>query len=109
MNVQDGVLEVYQAGKLTVVGFGGHDILDGIHLAECREGISKLLEEHECEVFAFDLTGVKLVPSGLLGLLASLRQQNNVEVHLYNPCEDIEEVLEITRLNEVMTIHQVDI
>ena len=108
MNIEEGILEVYQAGKLTVVGFGGHEILDGIHLAECREGITQLLEEYDCEVFAFDLTGVKLVPSGLLGLLASLRQQD-VEVHLYNPCEDIEDVLEITRLNEIIKVHKVDI
>ncbi len=108
MNMKEGVLEVYQAGKLTVVGFGGHDILDGIHLAECKEGISQLISEYDCEVFAFDLTGVKLVPSGLLGLLASLRQQN-IEVHLYNPCNDIQDVLEITRLDQVMEIHHVSV
>lgn len=108
MSIDEGILEVYQAGKLTVLGFGGQDILDGIHLAECREGIAQLLEEYDCEVFAFDLTGVKLVPSGLLGLLASLRQQG-VEVHLYNPCDDIREVLEITRLDQVMQVHQIDL
>ena len=108
MNIDEGILEVYQAGKLTVVGFGGHDILDEIHLAECREGIAQLLEEFECKVLAFDLTGVKLVPSGLLGFLASLSKKD-VKVHLYNPSEDIEEVLEITRLNQVMDIHKVEL
>jgi anti-anti-sigma regulatory factor len=57
---------------------------------------------------AFDLTRVRLVPSGLLGLLASIRKQG-VEVHLYNPSDDIREVLEITKLDEVLQMHTVDV
>lgn len=108
MTIGQGMLEVYEAGRLTVLGFGGRDVLEHINLSECRDEIAALIEEHQCESLAFDLTGVRLMPSGLLGLLASLRQLG-VEVHLYNPSEDVREVLEITRLERVMQVHELEL
>lgn len=108
MDLQPGTLQVYQAGKLTVVGFGGRDVLDHLNLVDCRDEITALIKEHQCEILAFDLTGVRLMPSGLLGLLASLRQLG-VEVHLYNPSPDVREVLEITKLDQVLELHYVEL
>lgn len=101
------ILQVYQSGELTVVGFGGREILDQIDLTRCRAEIVALVEKNKCKTLAFDLAGVSLIPSGMLGLLASLRRMN-IEVHLYNPSADIADVLQVTRLNEVMPIHYVD-
>ena len=102
------IFKVYQTGELTVVGFGEREILDQIDLSACRAEIIALVEKHRCKTLAFDLSGVKLIPSGMLGLLASLRQKN-ITVHLYNPSQDVAEVLQITRLNEVMPIHYIDL
>jgi len=103
-----GIFKVYQSGELTVVGFGDREILDQIDLSACRSEITALVEKHHCQTLAFDLSGVKLIPSGMLGLLASLRRMN-ITVHLYNPSQDIAEVLQITRLNEVLPVHYIDI
>ncbi|OYW22162.1 MAG: hypothetical protein B7Z55_04935 [Planctomycetales bacterium 12-60-4] len=103
-----GLLEVYQAGELTVVGFGGREILDQFSLAEYRDELVTLIEEHNCKSLAIDLTGVKIIPSGMLGVLASIHRMN-VEVHLYNACDDIREVLEITKLNQVLQLHEVEL
>lgn len=102
------ILEVYQAGRLTVVGFGGHDVLDCVNIADCRDELTTLIAEHSCQSLAFDLTGVKLLPSGLLGLLASLRNLG-VQVMIYNPSRDIREVLEITNLDQLIEIHEVKV
>src|SRR5579862_4017045 len=102
------IFEVYQTGELTVVGFGKHQILDQIDLSACRAEVIALVEKHNCQTLAFDLSGVKLIPSGMLGLLASLRKMN-IAVHLYNPSPDVAEVLQITRLSDVMPIHYIDI
>ena len=101
-------LEVYQAGELTVIGFGGREILDDLNVAECRDELVDLIRQNQCKVLAFDLTRVRLVPSGLLGLLASIRKQG-VEVHLYNPSSDIRDVLEITKLDQVLQLHALEI
>ncbi|WP_437186034.1 STAS domain-containing protein [Planctomicrobium sp. SH668] len=102
------ILEVYQTGPTTVVGFGGRDVLLDVNVAGCRDELLALIENEQCEVVAFDLTGVMLLPSGLLGVLASLRKLG-VSVHLYNPSKDIREVLEITHLNRLMEVYEVPI
>jgi anti-anti-sigma regulatory factor len=58
-------------------------------------------------VLGFDLTGVRIVPSGFLGLMASVRSVG-VEIHLYNPSSDVRDVLSTTNLDRIMQIHEVD-
>jgi hypothetical protein len=100
------VLKVYQTGELTVVGFGGQDVPDEVCIAIYRDQLFKMVEEYHCKVLAFDLTGVTLVPSGMLGVLTSLR--NKVErVELYNPSFDVREVLRMTRLEQLFEIKDV--
>lgn len=101
-------LEIYQAGELTVIGFGGREVLDNLNVAECRDELVSLIRDHHCQVLAFDLTRVRLIPSGLLGLLASIRKQG-VEVHLYNASADIRDVLEITKLDQVLQLHEIEV
>jgi len=100
-------LEAYEAGKTTVVGFGGRELLDQVNIAACRAELVELVKQNETEVLGFDLEGVKLVPSGLLGLLASLRDLG-VSVEIYNPSEDVSDVLDITKLNQVITVKEVE-
>jgi anti-sigma B factor antagonist len=102
------LVEIYATGPTTVVGFGGHDLPDNVNLVACRDWLVELIKQQNCSVLAFDLTGVRLVPSGLLGLLASLRNEG-VEVHLYNPSTDVREVLEITHLDQLMPVHDIEV
>jgi anti-anti-sigma factor len=99
------ILEVYSVGPTTVVGFGGRDVLTDVNLVVCREEVLALIEREKCQVLAFDLTGVTLMPSGMLGLLASIRQ-HGVEVHIYNPSPDVRDVLETTNLHKLMPIYE---
>ncbi len=108
MSRKEPILEVYQSGVLTVVGFGGRVLLDQVDLTGCREEIMNLIKQHGCQTLAFDVTGVKLIPSGLLGLLDSIREQG-VEVHIYNPSDDTREVLKVTKLDKIMPIHNMEL
>ncbi|HET6423648.1 MAG TPA: STAS domain-containing protein [Planctomycetaceae bacterium] len=101
-----GVLRVYQTGPLTVVGFAGEDVPDEVCIAAYRDQLFKLIDEHQCKVLAFDLTGVGLVPSGMLGVLISLRKRLE-RVELYNPSKDVREVLEMTQLASLFEIREV--
>lgn len=101
-----GILQVYQTGELTVVGFAGKDVPDEVCIAGYRDQINKLIEQHHVKVMAVDLSGVKLVPSGMLGLLTSIRKKVE-RVELYNPSEDVQEVLRITNLNKLFDIKSV--
>lgn len=105
MPIHHDVLRVYETGALTVVGFGTGELPDQIDLAECRDEIVELLTLHDCKDLAFDLTGVRYVPSGMLGLLASLTRLG-IKVHLYNPSHDVREVLRITRLDQLFELRE---
>ena len=107
MSKEDQQLQVYKAGPLTVIGFGGTRILDQLDIGDCRQQIVDLVKQHDCKTLAFDLAGIKLIPSGMLGLLASLRQLG-VDVHLCNPSDDVREVLEITHLDRIMQVYDTD-
>jgi anti-sigma B factor antagonist len=91
------VLKVYQTGPLTVVGFGGVDVPDEVCIAGYRDQLMKLIDDHGCNVLAFDLSGVKLVPSGMIGVLVSLRKRVD-RLELYNASPDVEDVLKLTNL-----------
>lgn len=106
MTLEPQILSVYKTGPLTVVGFGGQEVLDQVNIAACRTEVMQLVEANKTEVLAFDLTGVKLIPSGLLGLLASLRNQG-VKIQLYNPSEDVMDVLQVTHLDKVLEVLRV--
>ncbi|WP_237227033.1 STAS domain-containing protein [Rubinisphaera sp. JC750] len=104
----EGLLTVYKTGELTVVGFGGHDSIMNLNLAQCRDELITLIQEHDCKTLAFDLTGVKVMPSGTLGLMAAMRKLD-VDVHVYNPSVDVREVLEITKLDSLIHVHEIEI
>lgn len=108
---EDGVLRVYSVGDTTVLGFGGQDVPSEFNAAHYRSAISDLLVANNSNTVAFDLTGVKLVPSGMLGLLVSLRKLDGLTptVQVFNPGPDVSEVLEITKLNTMIEIHEVDV
>ncbi len=105
---QDGILHVYEAGDLIVLGFAGQDVPSNFNVAHYREAIIELANAHNASRIAFDLTGVRIVPSGILGLWASLNKQG-IKIDVYNPSEDIREVLEITKLNQLITVKEVDV
>lgn len=107
---EDGVLKVYSVGETTVLGFGGNDVPSEFNAAHYRSAITDLLRSNNCSTVAFDVGGVRLIPSGMLGLLVSLRKIEGLTptVQLFNPSPDIEEVLQITKLNTMIEVHQLD-
>jgi anti-sigma B factor antagonist len=100
------ILRVYETGPLTVVGFGGVDVPDEVCIAGYRDQLMALVDQYQCSVLAFDLSGVKLVPSGMLGVLVSLRKRVQ-RLELYNPSPDVQEVLKLTNLITLFEIKSV--
>ena len=107
----DGLLKVYRVGPTTVLGFAGQDIPSEFNVVHHRAAIFDLLKLHQSSVVAFDLTGVGLVPSGMLGLLVSLKKLEGIHpvVQVFNPSVDVREVLRLSRLDTLIEIHEVDV
>lgn len=96
-------LRVYETGPRIVIGFSKDSRLNEIDLDDSREQLKQLLAQHKSQVLAFDLTGVRFVPSAVLGLWASIHR-GGVEVHLYNASTELREVLEVTRLSTILQL-----
>lgn len=102
------VLKIYQTGELTVVGFGGKDVPDEVCIAEYRQQLLDLIAEHGVKTMAFDLSGVQLVPSGMLGVLSTIAKRVE-KVEIYNPSVDVREVLRMTKLERLFEIKEVQV
>lgn len=101
-------LEIYHAGELIVLGFGGHELADGFNFTEYRDEILELARSRQSTALALDLTAVQCVPCGLTGVLRSLLREG-LEVHLFNPSREIRELLELSNLDQFVQLHELDL
>ena len=99
------ILHVYQSGELTVVGFGGVDVPGEVSVAAYRDQLYELIDQCDCKAIAFDLTGVTMMPSGMLGLMASLNNRG-LTVELFNASVDVRDVLEVTGLDRLLHLRE---
>ncbi|MBS0262743.1 MAG: hypothetical protein JSS02_12385, partial [Planctomycetes bacterium] len=65
------LLTLVQDGKRVIVGFNSTAVPDEVCVAAYRDQLLAYVQEHECTSMAFNLAGVKMLPSGMLGLLVS--------------------------------------
>lgn len=107
MAVRRDTIDIYRSGPLTVIGFGERNALD-LSVATCQSEIGHVLREANCHTLAIDMTGVRLVASGMLGVFASI-QRRGIRVLLFNPSPDLLEVLEITKLDRLLPVHRVEV
>jgi len=104
---QPRLLQVYSVDPV-VVGFGGVSIPDDHNLSAYRDELLSLLNEHGQQQLSFDLTGVILVPSGIVGLLVSLVRQQ-ISVSVFNASQEVKEVFEVTQVNQLITLRDVPV
>lgn len=101
-------LELYHAGPLTVIGFYGRAVLEGITVLDCRNELEEIAQKYSCSTMAFDLTNLRIVPSGMLGLFASIKKAG-IDVLLFNAGDEIREVLKTTRLDTLIDLFEVEV
>lgn len=80
-------LQVYSAGEILVLGFGGNEAPDpaeGLH----REEVLDLIDLHRCRTVAFDLTDVDTISPSMLRILTSARCRCAL-VRLFNASDEI--------------------
>ena len=102
-SVDPTLLTFARDGSRVIVGFNSKDVPDEVCVAGYRDQLLNIVRESGCQVLTFDLTGIKILPSGMLGLLVTMRNRGQV-VELLNPSVDIQEVLRVTRLLTLFNI-----
>jgi anti-anti-sigma factor len=103
MSKSPDILEISTNGNEAVARFQSIDFPNETALEQCREQLDEYLAAHPCEVLVFDLTGVVIIPSTMLGLLLAYRQRG-MRVRIVNPSEHVVAVLNVTKLNSKFEI-----
>lgn len=91
----------FKSGPLTIIGFTATEILRPEKIKECRDRLVQLIKDRQCQELIVDLYEMPIISSWILGLLAFIRTQG-VKVHLYHPSEAIQDVLQATRLDQLL-------
>jgi anti-sigma B factor antagonist len=98
-----GRLQVLEQGPRTVIRFGGGDLPPEHVLGQYLTEIYELIESSGCRELSFDLSGVTAIPSGFLGVLASVLKKG-VTVSVKNPSREVRDVLTLTNFDRLVTV-----
>ena len=98
-----GILTITRDGPCAIVSFNCLKTINTICVAGYRAQLFHMLQDPECKVVRFDLTGILVVPSGMLGLFVSIHKRG-CEIELVNPSAHILETLTVTKLDAMVTI-----
>lgn len=99
------LLTIVREPVRVTVGFRNKSFPDEVSIAGYRAQVYQLLDDPACKTIRFDVEGVKLFPSGMLGLLVSVRNRGFL-VEVVNASPDVMETLRITRLDTLVDIFE---
>ncbi len=100
-------LRVLKTGRHCIVGFDAVDWPPEHVVSQYLDQITALIRENGCSELSFDMKGMRSVPSGFLGLIASIRKPG-VQVSLQNACREVREVLALANLDRFIQVRETD-
>ena len=95
--------DLYRHGEVTVIGWGGKGEVTA-HPEDFLTEAADLAGGANAAVLAVDLGGVKTFPPGLLGGLRSVLGRG-IRVLLFDPTDDVREILKISGLDDLLPVH----
>jgi anti-sigma B factor antagonist len=96
-------LQVLQTEPVLVIGFGGRDLPPEHVLGRYLGEIGELIDRTGCRELAFEMEGVVMIPSGFLGVIASITKRG-VAVTVRHPSADVQDVLELTHFDQIVKL-----
>jgi anti-anti-sigma regulatory factor len=97
MSKRTEILEISSKDNEAVVRFRSLEFPNELVLEQCRADLEEYLKSHPCELLTFDLKGVVIIPSTMLGLFLTFRQRG-IRIRILNPSEHVIAVLQVTKL-----------
>lgn len=91
------VLEIHLKENEAIARFRVQDFPDQHVIEQTQRELDDFLEANNCAFVTFDLDGVVMIPSTMLGLLLALRQRG-LRIRIANPSEHVIAVLKVTKL-----------
>lgn len=91
------LFRIEESSQSLVVSLGRRKDLTDAQFARCREEISRLIAAEPLESIVFDLAGILVLPSSVLGLIAAV-SQGAAKVRVKNASHSAREDFQLTGL-----------
>jgi len=102
-------LKVFTKDELSIVTFSDKGFLGReSFIGDAGEHLDKIIEKRHTKILIFDLTGITGLPSDMLGVLVGL-QHRGIEIRLFNITDEVQMILETTRLNDLFDVREGDL
>ncbi len=103
MSTSSDILEITANGDHVIARFCSVEFPNESALEQCQRELDDYLKSHACKVLTFDLAGVVMIPSTMLGLMLVYRQQG-LRVRIVNPSEHVIAVMNVTKLSSKIEV-----
>ena len=97
------LLSLVYSGRRVQVGFNYKEMPDETRVAKYRAQLLDFVQRTNCKSLTFDLKGLKILPSRMLGFFVSLKNEGH-DIELLNMQPVVQEVFRITKLGSLFTI-----
>lgn len=102
------LFEIREAGTVSTVRFM-QQIDDFSHrTSDLHEQLARFVGDNSCLKLMIDLRETTYLPSSVLGVLVQLHT-GGCEVHLVNASDDVAEVMQVTQLNRMIHVNEVEV
>ena len=102
-------LDVQEAGGFSIIRFRQEITEVGDQAEDVFESLRRFVSAYSCLKIAIDVSGHPYLPSSVLSLLIRLHTQEGVEVHLVNAPEAVVEIINVTQLNRMLHVNELEI
>ncbi|MBI3861764.1 MAG: STAS domain-containing protein [Planctomycetia bacterium] len=99
----DGQLKLALENARVRVAFNYKDVPDENRVASYRSQLQSFVQKTGCRSLIFDLEGLKLLPSRMLGFFLTLKNEGH-DIELVNVAPFIQDIFRVTKLAPMVTI-----
>ena len=100
------LLNLVHSGSRIQIGFNYREMPDETRVARFRVQLLDFVHRTKCKSLTFDLQGLKILPSRMLGFFVSLKNDGH-DVELINMEPGVQDIFRVTKLGPLFTIRPV--
>jgi anti-anti-sigma factor len=99
------MLTLTARGTRLLVEFRDKSVPDESQVMDYRQHVLEIARQTGCREMTFDLIGINLVPSRMLGLFVELRK-NGYDIELVNVSPFVQDIFRVSKLDSLVTIRE---
>lgn len=100
------LLSLEHRGWRVMVGFHCKEMPDESRVSKYRAQLLDFVRQTNCKSLTFDMRGIKIVPSRMLGFFVSLKNEGH-DIELVDMEQQVQDIFRVTKLASMFTIRPI--